>query len=221
MAEIRQVEADPVQQGQVTDQPDEVDHHVGRSPAHPTENQAEHGQEQHPTSGRAEAHLEVCHGTILSSRDVTPAESPGDSAGTRSPARPLDDGIYHRLLMLRTGLRRFEHWSAEQAASSGLTPAQHQLMLAIRGHPDRRGPTIGEASEYLLLRHHSVVGLVDRAEAAGLVRRTRDGSDHRVIRLQLTDEGMERLEALSRLHREELERLAHEIPDLWRGLPGG
>ena len=55
--------------------------------------------------------------------------------------------------MLRTGLRRFEHWSAEQAASAGLTPAQHQLMLAVRGHPDRRGPTIGEAAEYLLLRH--------------------------------------------------------------------
>ncbi len=116
--------------------------------------------------------------------------------------------------MLRTGLRRFEHWSAEQAASAGLTPAQHQLMLAVRGHPDRRGPTIGEAAEYLLLRHHSVVGLVDRAESAGLVRRTRDPGDHRVIRLQLTEEGTERLEALSRLHREELERLAHEIPDL-------
>lgn len=122
--------------------------------------------------------------------------------------------------MLRTGLRRFEHWSAKQAARAGLTPAQHQLMLAIRGHPDRRGPTIGEAAEYLMLKHHSVVGLVDRAEAAGLVRRTRDSADHRVIRLQLTDEGTDRLEALSVLHREELERLASEIPDLWRGLPG-
>jgi len=105
-----------------------------------------------------------------------------------------------------------------QARAAGLTPAQHQLLLAIRGHPDPRGPTIGEVADYLLLRHHSTVGLVDRADAAGLVTRTRDGDDHRVVRLRLTRTGAEHLEALSALHLEELERLALELPDVWRGL---
>jgi DNA-binding MarR family transcriptional regulator len=120
----------------------------------------------------------------------------------------LDDEVYARLLALRTGFRRFERWSEQQARAAGLTPAQHQLLLAIRGHDDPRGPTIGEVADYLLLRHHSTVELVDRADAAGLVDRVRDGDDHRVVRLKLTDEGARRLEALSALHVEELERLA-------------
>lgn len=130
----------------------------------------------------------------------------------------LDDEVYVRLLSLRTGLRHFERWSEQQARAAGLTPAQHQLLLAIRGHPDRRGPTIGEIADYLLLRHHSAVGLADRAEAAGLVVRHRDIGDHRVVRLQLTDRGAERLEALSALHLEELGRLARRLPMAWEGL---
>jgi DNA-binding MarR family transcriptional regulator len=129
----------------------------------------------------------------------------------------LPDDAYARLLALRTGLRRFLHWSEQQAANAGLTPAQHQLLLAIRGHPDPRGPTIGDVAEYLLLRHHSAVGLVDRADSAGLVVRERDQDDHRVVRLHLTTDGCRRLEALSALHLQELERLSLELP-AWAGL---
>ena len=134
--------------------------------------------------------------------------------------RALPDDAYRRLLALRAGLRRFEHWSEAQARAAGLTPAQHQLLLAVRGHDDPRGPKVGDVAEQLLLRHHSAVGLVDRAEAAGLLRRVRDDDDHRVVRLQLTPSGAERLATLSALHVEELRRLARQLPDLWEGLPG-
>lgn len=130
----------------------------------------------------------------------------------------LSDEVYGRLLALRSGLRRFQRWSEQQARAAGLTPAQHQLLLAIRGHPDPRGPTMGEAADYLLLRHHSAIGLVDRAEEAGLVTRTRDEHDQRVIRLGVTTEGAERLEALSALHLEELKRLAPHLPGTWEDL---
>lgn len=130
----------------------------------------------------------------------------------------LPDDAYARLLGLRTGLRHFERWSQEQARAAGLTPAQHQLLLAVRGHDDPRGPTIGEVADYLLLRHHSVVGLVDRADAAGLVSRHRDQQDHRVVRLKLTEAGAARLERLSALHLEELERMAPQLSGLWEGL---
>jgi DNA-binding MarR family transcriptional regulator len=130
----------------------------------------------------------------------------------------LPDEAYTQLLTLRTGLRRFLHWSEQQATAAGLTSAQHQLLLAIRGHPDPRGPTIGEVADYLLLRHHSAVGLVDRADSAGLVVRERDQDDHRVVRLHLTSDGAERLEALSALHVQELERFSLELPGAWSGL---
>lgn len=130
----------------------------------------------------------------------------------------LNDTTFARLLALRSGLRHFERWSEQQARAAGLTPAQHQLLLAIRGHDDERGPTVGEVADYLVLQHHSTVGLIDRAEEAGLVVRVRNKDDHRVVRLRLTAKGAKRLEGLSALHLEELERLAPRMTSMWDGL---
>jgi DNA-binding MarR family transcriptional regulator len=130
----------------------------------------------------------------------------------------LPNDAYARLLALRTSLRHFERWSEQQAQAAGLTPAQHQLLLAVKGHSDPRGPTIGEIADYLLLRHHSAVGLVDRADAGGLVSRYRDPDDHRVVRLRLTKNALQRLERLSALHLEELERLGPQFTALSEGL---
>jgi DNA-binding MarR family transcriptional regulator len=130
----------------------------------------------------------------------------------------LDDADYQRLLEFRDGLRRFLRWSEEQSAAVGLTPAQHQLLLAIRGHGGSRGPTVSDVAEHLLLRRHSVVGLVNRAEAGGLLTRTSDPDDQRVVRLRLTKLGERRLEQLSALHLEELRRLAPRLRPVWKGL---
>jgi DNA-binding MarR family transcriptional regulator len=133
-------------------------------------------------------------------------------------ARRIDDDDYRRLLEFRTGLRRFLHWSEEQARAVGLSPAQHQLMLAIRGHADARGPTIGDVADYLLLRHHSAVELVDRAEDSGLVRRGHDRDDHRIVRLRLTARGAEKLRRLTATTLEEIARLSPCLRPVWAGL---
>jgi DNA-binding MarR family transcriptional regulator len=130
----------------------------------------------------------------------------------------LSDSDYERLLEFRDGLRRFLRWSENQAAAAGLTPAQHQLLLAIRGHGAAQDPTIGEIAEHLQLRHHSAVGLVDRAEEAGLVQRTIDAEDQRVVRLSLTALARRRLERLSSLHLEELRRLSPKLRPVWADL---
>lgn len=128
------------------------------------------------------------------------------------PAEHNEDEVvtqrdYTRLLTVRTGLRRFEGWSAGQAAAHGLTSSQHQLLLAVRGHDGNAGPTIGQAADYLLIRHHSAVELADRTEKSGLIARVRDAEDHRVVRLQLTPAGIQVLTALTSVHVEELARL--------------
>jgi DNA-binding MarR family transcriptional regulator len=99
-----------------------------------------------------------------------------------------------------------------------LTAAQHQLLLAIRGHDDPAGPTIGELADYLYLRHHSAVGLIDRADAAGLVQRVEDKQDRRVARVLLTGKGRKALRALSEQHISELARLASHLQPLLAGL---
>ncbi len=130
----------------------------------------------------------------------------------------LEDAQYRRLLNFRTSLRRFLRWSEEQAEKAGLTPAQHQLLLAIRGHDGDRGPTIGDVAGYLLLRHHSAVGLVDRAVRAGFVERQEDAADRRIVRLRLTLQGAQTLQQLSEAHLEEIKRLAPRVRDLTQGL---
>jgi DNA-binding MarR family transcriptional regulator len=130
----------------------------------------------------------------------------------------LSQADFTRLLQLRTGLRRFLRWSEQQAKSAGLTPAKHQLLLAIRGHPNPSGPTVGEIADYLLLRHHSAVGLIDRAVADGLVKRNPGRANKSVVRITLTPRGMERLEHLTEAHLEELAHLAPTMRALWQAL---
>lgn len=132
------------------------------------------------------------------------------------------DADYRRLLELRTELRRFLHWSEEEAKREGLTPAQHQLLLAVRGHAGPQEPTVGDVAETLLLRHHSATGLVDRTVQAGYLRRTRDPDDHRVVRLAVTRAGANKLARLSQRHLEELARRAVAQPGSPEcGLVGG
>jgi DNA-binding MarR family transcriptional regulator len=130
----------------------------------------------------------------------------------------LSQADFEHLLQLRTGLRRFLRWSDHQAAAAGMTPAQHQLLLAIRGHADPAGPTVGDVADYLVLRHHSAVGLIDRAEAAGLVTRNPDPRNNTIVRLALTPAADEKLDALVEIHREELAHLAPTVRALWQAL---
>jgi DNA-binding MarR family transcriptional regulator len=120
----------------------------------------------------------------------------------------LSQEEFTALLAFRTGLRRYLRWSEEAVRAAGLTPAQHQLLLAVRGHGAARPPTVGELAEYLLLRHHSTVELINRAENAGLVTRERDPDDNRVIRIRLTSAAGRVLAELTRVHLADLRSLA-------------
>jgi DNA-binding MarR family transcriptional regulator len=123
----------------------------------------------------------------------------------------LSDEQFGRILEFRVALRRFGRFSEEQAALMDMTAQQHQLLLAIRGHGDGRGPTIADVARHLMIRHHSVVGLVDRAQDLGLVERRGDADDHRLVRLALTPLGEERVNALALAHLKELRKLAEVL----------
>lgn len=128
---------------------------------------------------------------------------------------------FERLLELRTGLRQFLRWSEQQARAAGLTPAQHQLLLAIKGHPDPADPTVGEIANYLVLRHHSAVELINRAEASGLVTRNPDPETKTIVRVTLTRRGAEKLDELAEAHMQELAQLAPTMNSLWKAIERG
>jgi DNA-binding MarR family transcriptional regulator len=131
---------------------------------------------------------------------------------SRTPATPvLADEDYRRLLAFRSELREFLRWSEQAADEAGLTPAMHQLLLVVRGHSAADAPTIGDAAGELHIRHHSAVELVQRAERAGLLARSRDQTDHRQVHLRLTDQGRTQLESLTRRHLPRIVQLASAL----------
>lgn len=128
-------------------------------------------------------------------------------SGRPSAVTPAD---YRALAAFRRALRVFLHFSEEAARAEGLTPAQHQLLLAIKGADSSESPSIGDVADALKLRHHSAVELVDRAVGAGLVNRHADHHDGRCQRLTLTPRGETKLAGLAAVHREELRRFRDE-----------
>lgn len=124
--------------------------------------------------------------------------------------RRLSEADFRRLAAWRYALRRFLRFSESAARAAGLSPSQHQLLLFVRGFAQR--PNIAELAERLQLRHQSTVGLVDRCQEAGLLRRRRDADDRRRVRVELTAKARRVLERLAREHLRELESLRRAFP---------
>jgi DNA-binding MarR family transcriptional regulator len=127
---------------------------------------------------------------------------------------PLQKADYETLAAFRYALRQFLHFSEEAVGAAGLSPQQHQALLAIKGYPERDYVSIGELAERLQIRHHSAVGLVDRLVADGFVVRQSDPDDRRKVCVALTAHGEQSLESLSTTHREELRRVAPKLTEI-------
>lgn len=127
---------------------------------------------------------------------------------------------YEALAAFRYGLRQFLHFSETAAKKAGLTPQQHQALLAIKGFPGRDRITISELAEGLQLRHHSAVGLADRLVSASLAYRQPDSTDRRRVYLEVTPRGESLLEALSSAHKEQLRRVGPQLSLLLENLRG-
>lgn len=119
--------------------------------------------------------------------------------------------VLAQLANFRYLLRKFLRFSESAARGVGITPQQHQLMLGIAGFTDTGKTTVSELAEFLQERHHSVVGLIDRAALSGLVRRETDPSDRRVVLVSLTPRGRSILKRLSVQHRDEVSRMREEL----------
>jgi DNA-binding MarR family transcriptional regulator len=119
----------------------------------------------------------------------------------------LDHHDYQRLAEFRYLLRCFLEFSESAASSAGLTPRQHQALLALKGVPDDVAPTIGYLADRLRIRHHSAVELVDRLSDSGMISRGHDPNDRRRVILKLTRTAEARLAKLSASHLEELQHL--------------
>jgi DNA-binding MarR family transcriptional regulator len=125
---------------------------------------------------------------------------------------------YQNLGEFRFQLRQFLHFSELQAREHDLEPQQHQALLALKGLPEGKRPTIGELAHRLVLRHHTVVELTNRLESAGFVKRLPDSEDGRQILIHVTPQGAAKLRSLSLAHRDELRVKGPELAKVLRNI---
>jgi DNA-binding MarR family transcriptional regulator len=124
--------------------------------------------------------------------------------------RKIQESEYAALAEFRYRIRQFLHGSDETARAVGLEPQQYQLLLAARTFKNHREATIRRLAERLQLRHHSV-GLVDRLEANGYVRRERSERDQREVLVTLLLRGQRALERVVRQRLHELRDSGHTL----------
>jgi len=126
-------------------------------------------------------------------------------AAKRTGPQELGPAEYRTLAAFRYTLRRFLQFSDVAAAAVGLTQQQYQALLVMKS---RHGEmSISELASQLLVKHHSAVGLVDRLEQQGLVRREPSKSDRRKVVVRLTTHGARVFEKLASVHKAELRRI--------------
>jgi DNA-binding MarR family transcriptional regulator len=135
-----------------------------------------------------------------------------------SAQKELSQADYQVLAECRYLLRRFLHFSEQQAREAGLEPQQHQMLLAIRALGLNKPASVGELAERMQLQHHSTVELINRMEERGLLERRRDTDDQRRVLIYLTPYGEELLKNLSIAHRTELRTTAPALLKALRAL---
>lgn len=121
---------------------------------------------------------------------------------------------YRALANFRYALRQFLAFSGDAAQGVGLTAQQHQAMLSIIGAPEGQAVTIGFVAKRMLLKHHSMVELVDRLVELNLVVRQQDAVDRRKVLLSLTPKAKRLLTKLSAAHLQELRQIRPVFADL-------
>ena len=126
----------------------------------------------------------------------------------------LTKADYELLAAFRYALRKFLGFSENAAIANGVSPQQYQTLLAIEGFPGRNWVTIGELAEQMRIAHHSAVGMVDRMEGLGLLKRASSEQDRRRVQVSLTRKGHYILEKLYRIHRAELRSVGPQLAAL-------
>lgn len=124
---------------------------------------------------------------------------------------------YRQLAAFRHALRRFAGLSAAAAHEAGLTPNQHQALLAMKGCGEGE-MSVGALAAQLLVAPHTAAELVGRLEAAGLVDKIEDAGDRRRVVLRLTPRAEAILRTLTLVHLREIRLLAPRLMTIFSEL---
>lgn len=133
------------------------------------------------------------------------------------PFRSLEEEVYLQILLTAQVASR---WVVGALRPSCLTPAQFNVLRILRGALPDALPA-GKIAERMVHHDPDLTRLLDRLESAGLVEKSRDQQDRRVLNVRITDQGLAVVETASRAVRSTLEeRLGPVGPKQLRATAG-
>jgi MarR family 2-MHQ and catechol resistance regulon transcriptional repressor len=101
----------------------------------------------------------------------------------------------------------FEHMSAAQVRTFGLTPSQFDIIATLG---NTSGMTFKELGEKTLITKGTLTGVIDRLEAKGLVSRVTQMEDRRSTMVRLTADGEKTFERVFGPHIEFCKQPFHD-----------
>jgi DNA-binding MarR family transcriptional regulator len=108
------------------------------------------------------------------------------------PFATIEEELLVSLLRTTDVLReRFE----QAVRPFDLSLTQYNVLRILRG-AEPKGRTCGEIGERMIAREPDVTRLLMRMEKAGLIRRTRNGQDRRVVMTRITSGGLKLLDEM-------------------------
>lgn len=136
---------------------------------------------------------------------------------SKRSAKSFGKREYVALAEVHYQIRKFLRYMESQLAKTDIRSQQYYLLLAIKGFPKGKQPTINALAERLQLHQNAVSQLVDRCRDKGLLRRSRPSPDRREVVPLLTTKGEASLQKLAPAARQELievgRRLAKAIKE--------
>jgi len=121
----------------------------------------------------------------------------------RSLSSPSPERLRAWRLYLESSLALGDVLDAELERDAGIPLRWYDVLVQLEERPD--GLRMNELAERILYSKSGFTRVVDRMEAAGLVRRVRPENDRRSILVVLTDEGRATMERARRHHRHAIE----------------
>ena len=109
--------------------------------------------------------------------------------------KPFNNLEEEALVALQRTADRLQWRLSEMLKTHGLSPTQYNALRILRGAGDK-GRSCSEIAERMINRDPDITRLVDRLERRGLVARSREGRDRRVITTRITPAGLELLATL-------------------------
>ena len=149
----------------------------------------------------------VTHVTARRQSAKRPPAARPSSASRRAPQSHLEEQVFLALWRTADALTRGPEALLKTA---GLSGTQYNVLRILRG-AGAAGLACREVGCRLISRDPDITRLLDRLETRGLITRTREQKDRRVVKTFITDKGLQILAKLDapvqELHRRQLRHL--------------